>query len=58
MLPIEVGVRALHLAVEGQALADDAGTLSVMLVDATIQLINLEKFVIGKSRSDNNLGFR
>jgi hypothetical protein len=48
----------LHLAVEGQALADNAGTLSVMLVDATVQLINLEKFVIVKSRSDNNLGFR
>ena len=55
---IEVRVRALDLAVEGQALADDAGTLSVMFVDATVQLIYLEKFVICESRSDNNLGFR
>jgi hypothetical protein len=58
VLLIEVGVRALHMAVEGQALVDNARILSVILVDATVHLINLEKFVIGETCSDNNLGFR
>jgi hypothetical protein len=46
------------MAVEGEALIDNTRILSVVLVDATVHLINLEKFVIGESRSDNNLGFR
>jgi hypothetical protein len=47
VLLIEVGVRPLHLAVEAQALIDNARILSVILMDATVHLINLEKFVIG-----------
>jgi hypothetical protein len=47
VLLIEVGVRPLNLAVEAQALIDNARILSVILMDATVHLINLEKFVIG-----------